>query len=91
MTQKANPAVVAVVVAVLIAIAGFAIGRGFQGGSNEQAFQASHQAIQKTTVEIPQAIGAAPGRTAPSQPQGGTINTPLMGPGGGMTGPGNGR
>jgi len=79
---KINPTVAVVFVVILVLIAGFAAWQSFSGGPSEfQASTASHSAVQKTTVEIPQAIGAEPGKTAPPQVQGGTVNTPLMGGG----------
>jgi predicted negative regulator of RcsB-dependent stress response len=90
-TLKINPTVAIVVVVILVAIAGFAMWQSFQGGaSGAQASEASQVAIKKTTVEIPQATGAAAGMSAPPQSQGGTVSTPLMGPGG-MTAPVEGR
>ena len=86
MVSKINPTVAVVVVVILVAIAGFAMWHSFQGGSSgDQAAASSQEAIKKTTLEIPQATGAEPGRSAPPQSQGGT-STPLMG-GGGMTAP----
>jgi len=88
---KINPTVAVVVVVLLVAIAGFAAWQSFGGSSGDQTSAASQTAIKRTTVEIPQATGAEPGRTAPPQAQGGGITTPLMGPGGAMTGPGGPR
>ena len=80
MVLKINPTVAVVFVVILVMLAGVAAWLSFAGGPSEfQASTASHTAIQKTTVEIPQAIGAEPGKTAPPQSQGGTVNTPLMG------------
>ena len=88
MKEKVNPAVAAVTIVVLVALASFFIWRGVQGPSgNGTTDPAVKESIKKTTQEIPNAAGAAPGMTMPPQKSSG-VSTPLM-PAGGMTAPPN--
>ena len=84
MKQQLNPAVVAGVILLLVVVVGLVVWRGVVGESpGGKTDPATKDAIKKTTVDIPQATGAAPGMTAPPVKEGGGVSTPLM-PGGGM-------
>ena len=83
MKQELNPAVVAGVILLLVVVVGLVVWRGVVGESpGDKTDPATKDAIKKTTVDIPQATGAAPGMSAPPVKSGG-VSTPLM-PGGGM-------